>query len=680
VQWVDNLFTEGQLLDSLSHQFSMGGWQIVDRVERLAFPKLFTQPKVYTITLLSEESEGRVTIPKGAVNAYHLYTDGSPGAVVSEEEVKSDGSITLIFRGVDNGASAGSPVTITVWISELANKPDYRLTAYYADHLILKNSSGNLFGIVQLGKLQKKLRHLPGYPDNLPFFIPATQEVWGSNLAPQDTSMFDSLVTEIKSKYMETHTLYLYQMYEYEAGKDDVVRHYIGTEDDSESEVKRAALDMEVYTTAWVGENDLTTVVHRIIQEYSTRNQQGPIVQANHRRPSLETWVLNSDVDYKITNWWNDSLIKVLGFIDSESAFLILNSDTSPVNGQGNAVPSIPIYMGQFDLIEGGSIQQTETFTRSFKIDLPPHGSTKIVTVVSSLPVETARVKVWVSGDMDATTEYVHIGIDGAKQISVRSGVQEEPATNRNQAYYGGEFFLENVAGKTVLNIYVQSDPEINLFYPVSARVWLEVTVTSSLRQGVFNCCLFAGYAPDKEGFDFDNPSRDRFRETIFPILKKSGNVSGYPAFPSNGVDTVQVKRTKFGAMYQEYFIAWNTPSNFIPPEREGAKSRDKHPRAWNNFNSDVYRFKFNESLYDDRVHVSKAYLVHPEDGVHGTLRNVILCNPLSILNGDELEIEESLCSNETRRYYFYLLEGASPLTKLPGTPSRPAGVGVRKP
>ncbi|NGQ95322.1 hypothetical protein G3578_09160 [Brevibacillus sp. SYP-B805] len=679
--WIDNQFTEGNLLDALANQFSMAGWEVVDRIDRLAFPKEFTEPKVYSVTLTSDTQESAITIPKSAVNAYHLYTDGSPGATVSRQE-ETDHSVTLWFHGADNGASIGSPVTITCWTSALAGKPDYLLTVCYANHLILRNASGNLFGIARVGKLQKKIRHLEGYPDSLPFFIPPTGYrtwTWESDLEPQDYSMFDTLQTEIKSKYMEAHTLYLYQMEDFSAEKPRVYTHIIGSESDTEDEVKRAALDMEVYTTAWVTDEH-GDIVHRITQEYADHNLQGPIVEANHRRPTLEQWVLRGDIDYKMTNWWNDSIIKVLGCIDADTAFLVLNSDTAPMKGQDNAVPSIPIYMGQFDLV-GDGLNQTETFTRHFKVDLAPGGATEISTIVSSLPVQSATVKIWVSGDMDLTTEFVYVGIDGAKQIGVRSGVQESPVEEKAQAYYAGEFALQDVAGKTILNIYTQSDPSVNAFSPIAARVWLEVTVTSSVKQGPYECCLFAGYAPDKGSFDFDNPSRTRFRETIFPIFKKKSgsSVSGYPAFPSNGVDTVQVKRTKFGAYYQEYFVSWNTPSNLIPPERESAESGDKHPRAWNQFNSDAYRYKFNASSYDDRVHVSKAYLVHPEDGVHGTLRNVILCNPLSILNGDELEIEEVLCSNDKWRYYFCLIEGASPLTKRPGTPYRPAGVGVKK-
>src|SRR5690606_14631988 len=87
--------------------------------------------------------------------------------------------------------------------------------------------------------------------------------------------------------------------------------------------------------------------------------------------------------------------------------------------------------------------------------------------------------------------------------------------------------------------------------------------------------------------FDFDNIEIKT--ETLQPITRN------YVNHPSNGIDSVMVKKTKYGARYQEHFLRWNVPPNLMPPTREelrlvkdamGAEKEEefarKYPRAWN--------------------------------------------------------------------------------------------------
>lgn len=206
---------------------------------------------------------------------------------------------------------------------------------------------------------------------------------------------------------------------------------------------------------------------------------------------------------------------------------------------------------------------------------------------------------------------------------------------------------------------------------------------------------FFAGTTQDDDvsdipRFDMDDPSKATnqqnkgFQDTILPILKK------YPRHPSNGVDTVMVKRSKFGARYQCYYLSWNTAPNVMPPDRSnthateftGSIERD-YPRAWNQYGSDEYKYWFNPSRYSKKIHTSKIYIVNPEEGVRGSLRYSIGLSPIGISAGNRIRVLIDPCDPITLKpvyeYYRYLVvDGISPLTKRPGTAYRPIGLGIK--
>ncbi|MEM5623006.1 hypothetical protein AAHB56_24060 [Bacillus thuringiensis] len=81
---------------------------------------------------------------------------------------------------------------------------------------------------------------------------------------------------------------------------------------------------------------------------------------------------------------------------------------------------------------------------------------------------------------------------------------------------------------------------------------------------------LWAGSAYDEgdesssHTFDFENPKPFRDVSKYMPRTKT------YPKSPGNGIDNVIIKRSRFGARYQAHYIAWNVPSNMMPPDRKG--------------------------------------------------------------------------------------------------------------
>ena len=189
------------------------------------------------------------------------------------------------------------------------------------------------------------------------------------------------------------------------------------------------------------------------------------------------------------------------------------------------------------------------------------------------------------------------------------------------------------------------------------------------------NEALFTGSATDTHdaAYDFDNPQPFRnSNAAIMPLLKK------YTKTPGNGVDHVMMRRNKFGARYQAHYLSWNTAPNNMPPDRKSSDGR-KYPRAWlsNKEVNDEYNYKFNTSQYTRKVHTSRIYIIHPDEGVRGWIPHAIGFNPLSLVAGDKLKVKTQSCPDVYDVYRFTLVEGISPLTKRPATAYRPMGIGI---
>lgn len=187
---------------------------------------------------------------------------------------------------------------------------------------------------------------------------------------------------------------------------------------------------------------------------------------------------------------------------------------------------------------------------------------------------------------------------------------------------------------------------------------------------------LWAGTAFDtgaensSHAFDFNDKKPYRNVNDSLPILKT------YPKSPGNGIDNVIIKRSRLGARYQAHYIAWNVAPNEMPPDRKGVNG-GQYPLAWQSHDNDEYKYQFNPSVYSGRVHTSRAYVVHPDEGVRGFLPHMVLLSPLGLLNGDKLKVRKNTCPDTFDIYRFYNVDAISPITKRPATPYRPAGLGI---
>lgn len=145
---------------------------------------------------------------------------------------------------------------------------------------------------------------------------------------------------------------------------------------------------------------------------------------------------------------------------------------------------------------------------------------------------------------------------------------------------------------------------------------------------------LFGGTQYDKF-LDLDN-SVVSIAEVLQPITRN------YVYHPSNGVDSIMVKKTKYGARYQAHYLSWKTPPNSMPPKREVVRNEEdkarKYPRAWNYLRKGYYNYTFHPSRYDETVHTSRAYVVHPEDGIIGYIPNIVVLPVINVMEGEKLK------------------------------------------
>jgi hypothetical protein len=190
---------------------------------------------------------------------------------------------------------------------------------------------------------------------------------------------------------------------------------------------------------------------------------------------------------------------------------------------------------------------------------------------------------------------------------------------------------------------------------------------------------LFVGTTP-REPYHNMNTGRMTYHDFDAVIAdsgpKYSPLLKEYPKHPSNGVNSVMVSRSKLGARYQEYYLSWNTSSNEMPPDRVG-KNGAEHPRAWNNHENNEYKYQFNPSRYSNKVHTSKIYVVHPEEGVRGSLTKAIGLSALNF-NAGKLKVRKENCPEKIFDIYrYFMVDAMSPLTQRPATAYRPMGIGI---
>lgn len=210
------------------------------------------------------------------------------------------------------------------------------------------------------------------------------------------------------------------------------------------------------------------------------------------------------------------------------------------------------------------------------------------------------------------------------------------------------------------------------IFQADSAPMWQNNVVTSvpfyfgdiiNQRTNTKTVCMFGG---TQVPYDFDFDSVEETTDVLQPITRD------YVYYPSNGVDSVMVKRTKYGARYQAHYLRWNAPPNAMPPTRHEDKGDGvdrKYPRAWNYLRQGYYNYDFHPSRYSEKMHVSRAYVVHPEDGVVGYIPDIVMTPLINLSEGEILQLPYYCVDCEEEPIYPIPAEPDSSGWKFPALP-----------
>ncbi|WP_151734139.1 PKD domain-containing protein ['Paenibacillus yunnanensis' Narsing Rao et al. 2020] len=669
--WLETMLNEEHLLTGLAGICTSNGWTELASFTKVTFLNKLIKPTIKRFYLPLAHPE--IELPALLYDDYYVYLDGEPcPSSYYQVTENADGTRTLLFEPGVTGMAA-------VYYSDVQGTAEFDF--YVAKHSIVRNASGHLFGMAQLAHLHEQIADTGC---KVPFAIIDPDRLYGTRLAPQDSGMFSRVVQKAEEDWLyEGHTLYFYQLEKWIGNgiRDGLM--ITGWDNDTDGALKRLALDAEIQSTMWDLDQNTQALQFKVTDKYQ-QMYQSPIVISHTRIPQLEYVDKLAMADVKHTNWWSDSKVFVKGFVDGRSLMLILMADAAPVWDR-NAVPAIPLYMGDFETGEGHSESSDRELVFEFY-----KTEKKTSTIITSSPMvnKGSYVKLWLMGDVDGDLpdEAVTVTIAGQNIGSFTTGRADEPEDSKSKAHYLGQFDITNIEGKNSVVIEARSGSGVSGYAPVAARMWLDVHIETDKQAEGAPAALFSGSAlssgrADAEralqasgSFDYDDAGERQ--ELLLPMMKD------YVHYPSNGIDSVMVKRTKYGARYQAHYIAWAVPSNSMPPVRENAAG-SKHPRAWTSYANDAYKYQFNPSRYSDKAHSSRATLIHPEDGKYGTLRNVILVPPLTIMNGDELKASKDSCADDENDRYdvysYYLVEGISPLTKRPATAFRPAGLGILK-
>lgn len=543
-----------------------------------------------------------------------------------------------------------------------------------AKHTILQNADGVYFGIASVSQFTKAYRtevtdpiRRPGDdtdPSDENYQIMPTWEDWvmkrfsevaartnlyfytleklpNASLAPEGEII--SIVTmpgmsrtsyELERDADRENWSSFYYGYFGQGNSDSVIQEFADNEDSQFYDGKimaaspyhmiRSVLDIEVLGTEW--QNDIEEAV---ITKTDSRVMQSPVVKTTLRGEFIDY------VDNPVwhTNWWTDSEVRVRGHVDSRTIALILQADNAPM-WTDNVVPTIPLYFGKINSLSGNKDEGYALFSG---------------TVPPSRRVQTERPTYTTSESSIYLTDTSFRVVDSTK-------LPEPPA-------------MLTLGGKEIVRLvekegdYITIERGLQGTEPETWSMGTTIARVSTISSKVENKVAVSI-------FDFDDPT-SKVGETIYPLLKT------YPNYPSNGVDSVLVTRSRFGARYQAHYLSWNAQSNAMPPTRSLEDGR-KYPRAYEPVENTMnYKYQFNASRYSDKIHSSRVYVVHPEEGVRGYLDNVIGFNSQG-LNVSNLRVRKQNCPEKIYEMYKYLSVGAvSPLTKLPATPFRPIGLGI---
>lgn len=253
----------------------------------------------------------------------------------------TEGNLQVGFKNmlIKNGWTAvkefGKAVTSTHFVTEHPVSAMHEDSFTMAKHQIVRNARGDLLGIATVAEWKGLTDHANGFP----------HYNWFNSSEEDKDKLLQYMEKEYDIHKVET-TLYLYMIEKVPVIEDGTtILTPFGEQESDDALRLQMALDVEVTEIDFKS----TTASSAYIKVAHPTVMQSPIVETALRATFLE----DNDYPYLDTNWWGDSEVSVKGNIDSNSFFLILQTDNTPI-WEDNVIPVVPIYFGDIESMDEG--------------------------------------------------------------------------------------------------------------------------------------------------------------------------------------------------------------------------------------------------------------------------------------------------------------------------------------
>lgn len=265
------------------------------------------------------------------------YIDSTPALSsykVREGNLQHGFKDLLIKHGWTKALEFRKAVTSTHFVTEhdVSSRHDDNFTV--ANHIILRNARGDLFGVAVTANWEDYTSHDQGFP--FYNFFTSTE--------PEKEALIAYLEEEFEARKVNT-TLYFYMLDKLpNVTEGDVLLTPWGAEAENDKRLQMA-LDVEVTAIDFKS----TNAGSEFVKTADPSVMQSPIVESALRAPFLE----NLEYPYMDTNWWTDSEISIKGHVDSKGLFVVIQTDNTPM-WENNVVPTVPLYFGNIEAMDEG--------------------------------------------------------------------------------------------------------------------------------------------------------------------------------------------------------------------------------------------------------------------------------------------------------------------------------------
>lgn len=265
------------------------------------------------------------------------YIDSTPALSnykVFEGNLQNGFKDLLIKNGWTKALEFKKAVVPTHFVTEHDVTGKHDEAFIVTNHQILRNSKGNLLGVTLVADWTEFVDHDNGFPHYNVF-----------TSADTDKDAFVSYLTGEYDVRKTNTSMYFYMLDKLpNIAEGETLLTPWSTTVNAEERL-RMALDVEVTAVDFKD----TTSGSAYIKTANPSIMQSPIVESALRSEFLE----NIDYPYMDTNWWADSEVSVKGHVDSESIFVVIQTDNTPT-WENNTIPIVPFYFGSIAAMDEG--------------------------------------------------------------------------------------------------------------------------------------------------------------------------------------------------------------------------------------------------------------------------------------------------------------------------------------